>query len=121
MTLSLFRILEANKGTIKVDSVDVSQVGLHDLRSRITIIPQEPVIFVGTIRENLDPLQKYSDQQLWDALELAHLKAFATELNEKLEFQLGEGGSNIRCETYHIIPRNYVSQTCVVLANVVLP
>ena len=96
MTVSLFRIVEASKGSIKIDSVDISSVGLHDLRSRITIIPQDPVIFVGTIRENLDPFQKYSDQQIWDALELAHLKSFVADLQEQLEFQLGESGANIR-------------------------
>ena len=96
MTVSLFRIVEASKGNIKVDSVDISTVGLHDLRSRITIIPQDPVIFVGTIRENLDPFEQYSDQQIWDALELAHLKSFVADLKEQLEFSLGEGGANIR-------------------------
>ena len=96
MTVSLFRIVEASKGSIKIDSVDISSVGLHDLRSRITIIPQDPVIFVGTIRENLDPFQKYSDQQIWDALELAHLKSFVADLQEQLQFQLGESGANIR-------------------------
>ena len=57
---------------------------------------KDPVIFVGTIRDNLDPFDQYSDQQLWDALELSHLKAFVADLADQLEFQLGEGGTNIR-------------------------
>lgn len=51
-------------------------LGLHALRSRLTIIPQDPVLFSGTLRMNLDPFDKYSDAELWRALEHAHLKAF---------------------------------------------
>ncbi|OAT06162.1 ABC bile acid transporter [Blastomyces gilchristii SLH14081] len=73
LTLALFRFLEARGGTIHVDGIDVSKIKLHDLRSRLAIIPQDPVLFSGTIRSNLDPFEEFSDTQLRDALERVHL------------------------------------------------
>ncbi|PGH10325.1 hypothetical protein GX51_00082 [Blastomyces parvus] len=73
LTLALFRFLEARGGTIHVDGIDVSMIKLHDLRSRLAIIPQDPVLFSGTIRSNLDPFEEFSDTQLRDALERVHL------------------------------------------------
>ncbi|QSS52429.1 ATP-dependent bile acid permease [Histoplasma capsulatum var. duboisii H88] len=73
LTLALFRFLEARGGTIHVDGIDVSKIKLHDLRSRLAIIPQDPVLFSGTIRSNLDPFDEFSDSQLRDALERVHL------------------------------------------------
>jgi ABC-type multidrug transport system fused ATPase/permease subunit len=57
LTLSLFRILEAANGKIVIDGIDISKIGLHDLRTRLTIIPQDPILFSGTIRTNLDPFK----------------------------------------------------------------
>jgi len=74
MTLALFRIIEPTSGKIIIDGIDVTKIGLHDLRSKLTIIPQEPNLFAGTLRLNLDPFDEYSDQNLWTALENAHLK-----------------------------------------------
>lgn len=93
MTLSLFRIVEGCEGQIVVDGIDVSTIGLHDLRSRITIIPQDPVLFQGTLRYNLDPTGSHSSEDLWAALERAHLKDAFDE--EGLEFQVIEGGLNL--------------------------
>ncbi|EFN62768.1 Multidrug resistance-associated protein 1 [Camponotus floridanus] len=76
LTLSLFRIIEAAHGKILIDDIDISKMGLHDLRSRLTIIPQDPVLFSGTLRMNLDPFVCYSDDEIWTALEHAHLKSF---------------------------------------------
>lgn len=92
LTLSLFRIIESASGKITVDGVDISSVGLHDLRSRLGIIPQDPVLFSGTLRFNLDPNGDYSDSDLWIALERAHIKE---HFPGGLETQITEGGQNI--------------------------
>lgn len=80
MTLALFRIIEAAHGKILIDGIDISKMGLHDLRSRLTIIPQDPVLFSGTLRMNLDPFDCYADEEIWRALEHAHLKLFVNSM-----------------------------------------
>lgn len=72
--MSLLRILEAYDGQIILDGKDISKISLDDLRSKITIILQDPCLFAGTLRENLDPLEEYPDDKLWHALELTALK-----------------------------------------------
>uniref|UniRef100_A0A8C1PEU6 ABC-type glutathione-S-conjugate transporter n=1 Tax=Cyprinus carpio TaxID=7962 RepID=A0A8C1PEU6_CYPCA len=95
LALGIFRILEAAKGQIYIDGINIAEIGLHDLRSRITIIPQDPVLFSGSLRMNLDPFDAYSDEEVWNALELAHLKNFVSELPDKLNHECSEGGENI--------------------------
>ena len=73
MSLALFRFLEARKGSIVIDGVDISTIKLHDLRTRLAIIPQEPVLFSGTIRSNLDPFDNFSDYELKEVLRRVHL------------------------------------------------
>jgi ATP-binding cassette subfamily C (CFTR/MRP) protein 1 len=89
-------MVEPCSGKIIIDGVNISQLGLHDLRSRLTIIPQEPVLFSGTLRFNLDPFGLYTDEQIWTALEHANLKEFIMTQTAKLEHEITEGGENIR-------------------------
>ncbi|XP_058792375.1 multidrug resistance-associated protein 1 isoform X6 [Phymastichus coffea] len=95
LTLALFRIIEAAAGKILIDNVEISKLGLHTLRSRLTIIPQDPVLFSGTLRINLDPFKNSSDDDLWRALAHAHLKDFVKSLPNGLEHEVTEGGDNL--------------------------
>ncbi|KAB8256824.1 P-loop containing nucleoside triphosphate hydrolase protein [Aspergillus pseudonomiae] len=76
LTLALFRFLEAREGRIIIDGLDISRMTLQALRSRLAIIPQDPVLFSGTVRSNLDPFHEYTDAELYNALERVHLLSF---------------------------------------------
>ncbi|XP_075738398.1 multidrug resistance-associated protein 1 isoform X3 [Rhipicephalus microplus] len=95
LALALFRIIEPRTGKINLDHVDISKIGLHDLRSKMTIIPQDPVLFAGTLRWNLDPCEDYTDDALWEALEQAHLKDFVATQDAGLDYEVLEGGENL--------------------------
>ncbi len=87
----MFRLGKA-KGRILIDDVDIARIGLHELRSEISIIPQDPVLFSGTLRKNLDPFNEYSDEVLWKSLEDVQLKEC---IPDGLHFNLTDGGSNL--------------------------
>ncbi|NWH60925.1 MRP1 protein, partial [Geococcyx californianus] len=95
LTVGLLRLVEAAEGAILIDGLDIAQLGLHDLRNKITVIPQDPVLFSGSLRMNLDPLNQYTDADIWTALELTQLKNFVAELPDQLEYQCSDQGENL--------------------------
>ncbi|EDK44914.1 conserved hypothetical protein [Lodderomyces elongisporus NRRL YB-4239] len=99
LALSIFRIINPVTGSILIDKVDTTSIPLFDLRHRLSIIPQDSQLFEGTVRQNLDPFNRYSDDEIWKALELAHLKSHILKSQsgtstDKLASKVFEGGSN---------------------------
>ncbi len=92
--LSVLYRLAKPSGSITIDGVDTKSIGLHDLRKKMSIIPQDPVLFSGTMRYNLDPFEEYSDAELWKVLEQVQLKPEVEGLEGQLSGEVSEGGSN---------------------------
>ncbi|KAL1226288.1 ABC transporter C family member 4 [Cardamine amara subsp. amara] len=90
----LFRLVEPSGGKIIIDGINICSVGLHDLRSRFGIIPQEPVLFEGTVRSNIDPTEQYSDEEIWKSLERCQLKDVVATKAEKLDSLVVDNGEN---------------------------
>ncbi|XP_077172100.1 ATP-binding cassette sub-family C member 6-like isoform X2 [Paroedura picta] len=95
LAMGLLRLVEAAEGEILIDGINIAQLGLHDLRRKISIIPQDPVLFPDSLRRNLDPLNEHSDEDIWIALERVLLKSFVWDLPERLAYECSEGGGNL--------------------------
>lgn len=93
MISALFRLAYI-EGDIRIDGIATDTIALHDFRSKISIIPQEPILFGGSLRRNLDPFDEYSDSALWDALQQVELKQVISDSAAGLDSKVAEDGSN---------------------------
>jgi ATP-binding cassette subfamily C (CFTR/MRP) protein 5 len=94
---------EPNRGRVLIDGVDISKVALQRVRQSVAIIPQDPTLFTGTLRFNLDLAGRCTDAQMWEALEMVELKDAVAGLEFGLDTQMAEGGSNFSCGQRQLI------------------
>jgi len=103
LVLALFRMVELKTGSVEIDGQDISQVPLHDLRHRLGMIPQDPYLFSGSIRTNLDVSNQYTDMELWDTLKMVNLDVSVRELEGGLDHAVKEKGSNFSAGTVQLM------------------
>ncbi|XP_037068680.1 ATP-binding cassette sub-family C member 8-like [Pollicipes pollicipes] len=94
LAMALFQMSDLLEGVIRIDGMDLKSVPLHSIRSQVALIPQEPLLFSGTVRSNLDPKFDIQDEEIWRALELVQMKEYIKKLGKGLESEVQEGGDN---------------------------
>ncbi|KAG0414969.1 hypothetical protein HPB47_007850 [Ixodes persulcatus] len=95
LVLALLRVLRSSRGSIRIDGVDINMVPLRRLRNAVTVIPQDPSLVRGSLRDNLDATGSHKDEELWQALREAHLADFVASQRKNLLLEVGDGGSNL--------------------------
>ena len=117
----LLRLVDRSSigGAILIDGIDISRVTLSNLRSHIGVIPQQTVLFHGTLRYNLDPLNIYSDEQCWTALKAAHLQDMVAVQATGLQMKIADGGSNLSAGQSQLvcIARTILKQSKILLID----
>ncbi|RLN65137.1 hypothetical protein BBJ29_010091 [Phytophthora kernoviae] len=95
LMVALFRICDFESGRVFIDDVDITSIKLRELRRSLAIIPQDPVLFSGPLRENLDPFNAYSDERIWAVLAQVHMADSLRQWGAGLDFEVAEGGDNL--------------------------
>ena len=93
--VALLRLDDYHRGSIIIDGTNIDTIGVKDLRQAISVIPQESILFLGTVRFNIDPAQMYPDYEIWEAIRLVGLQETIDSLPGKLDYTLNEEGSNL--------------------------